>query len=815
MKTSPIFEVFFRTGFDNSCLTNSISLLDPINQVARVNQYKLDTPFTDLLQQIKNVETPFVLFIDDAVQISKKHLEEMNDFLHTNKKIIGLTFKSKAIKTIYGYENKKNLLSWLKKKPSNIQGLPSWFSLLNKDFLKKNGLLDTKCQTLEFFLFELSEILLNTNNTFLLLESLNINFDSTLWIRDIILNNAASLASDFSHFDSLHKHGKIKSEIPYQFRVELSGVYVSLSQDKQDLSNKKQTQKPMFSVICPAYKSTFFKEMIDSISSQTWQDWELVVIIDGPPKHEEDKLLSIIKNTASDSRIRFECQDNKGTGPTRSRLARMAKGDFVITIDDDDKFFPDTLEVFARAISSCPDVSVFRGGAQLFGLVDLYLKPRQRIIINDISNDLFEVTQPFAIKRDTLEKLGGFEGDKNFKEAGEDSDLFHKIDKAKLKTSLIDKPLYFRRLSMFNQTLTLKPKECLEHILSLINKHRPPDWNFLNIDFKRKDVFIKSTISYQHNESNLEIVTATKFFDYQTLGESSKFLIDLEITSVCNSVCVFCPRDEMKRENKYISMELVNILAEQISLEKNRRQIILCGIGESTLHPELETIVETLSNAGAKVRMTTNGSLMNVDKFKQLADAGMVGFNFSLNATTAETHRQVMKMHNFDNIRRDISAILEHKKKIYPDVEINLSFVLCKQNQHEVFDFVEEWRNTGVSKVWIHPVNNRAGALSKDAINVDISSFAGKFADDDMVIVDVFKHISEHGDVCKIAQSVDFISVDGDMLLCALDYKRGVLIGNLKDTPLQEMHTKKILKYKQGEINKICHKCDFPSEVSY
>jgi glycosyltransferase involved in cell wall biosynthesis len=39
-----------------------------------------------------------------------------------------------------------------------------------------------------------------------------------------------------------------------------------------------------FSIIVPAYKTQFFKECIDSILNQTYEDFELIIVNDGSPQ---------------------------------------------------------------------------------------------------------------------------------------------------------------------------------------------------------------------------------------------------------------------------------------------------------------------------------------------------------------------------------------------------------------------------------------------------------------------------------------------------------------------------------------------------
>ena len=166
-----------------------------------------------------------------------------------------------------------------------------------------------------------------------------------------------------------------------------------------------------------------------------------MVLVTAPPEEDLRRLTGILERHSHDPRLRWATQENQGTGPTRRRLAEMARGRYVLSIDDDDMLFPDTLEVFASVIERHPEAEVFRGGGQLIGLVNRYLLPRQRVLIGGVSVDTFEVTQPFVLERGALGRLGNFEGDDAIGGAGEDTDLFLKIDRAKLPTIIVNRPL--------------------------------------------------------------------------------------------------------------------------------------------------------------------------------------------------------------------------------------------------------------------------------------------------------------------------------------------------------------------------------------
>ena len=294
------------------------------------------------------------------------------------------------------------------------------------------------------------------------------------------------------------------------------------------------------------------------------------------------------------------------------------------------------------------------------------------------------------------------------------------------------------------------------------------------------------------------------------LADLTDVRIDLEVTSVCDAVCGFCPRDAMPDKKRFIDIGLVERLAEDLR-RTPVTAVILCGIGESTLHPQLEQIVSTLARAGARVEMTTHGGArMNVERFEALVAQGLASFNFSLNAVTAATHQRVMKLRDFDQTVANLRSILEVKRHRYPDVPVQVTFVVCNLNEHEVEAFVDAWRPKGVSNIWLHPVNNRSGLVSSDVTtSTHMDRLARVYQGDPLVWVDVFKDFGTDERLCKIAHKMIFISADGEMRLCAMDYQRTTSYGNLAGPALQDMHADKLTRYLSGEMNAFCANCDF------
>lgn len=100
-------------------------------------------------------------------------------------------------------------------------------------------------------------------------------------------------------------------------------------------------QIPAISVLLPVYNGApYLTESIDSILSQTWQDFELIIINDG----SRDESAEIIRSYR-DPRIRYFEQENVGLAATLNRGIGLARGQFVARQDQDDISLP---QRFAR-----------------------------------------------------------------------------------------------------------------------------------------------------------------------------------------------------------------------------------------------------------------------------------------------------------------------------------------------------------------------------------------------------------------------------------------------------------------------------------
>lgn len=98
---------------------------------------------------------------------------------------------------------------------------------------------------------------------------------------------------------------------------------------------------PLLSIIIPVYNSErFLKECLDSVLSQSFSDFEVIVVDDG----STDSSIQIEEEYSKDSRFVIIRQSNAGQGAARNRALDIAKGKYITFLDSDDAMKPDFLK---------------------------------------------------------------------------------------------------------------------------------------------------------------------------------------------------------------------------------------------------------------------------------------------------------------------------------------------------------------------------------------------------------------------------------------------------------------------------------------
>lgn len=120
-----------------------------------------------------------------------------------------------------------------------------------------------------------------------------------------------------------------------------------------------------YSVVVPIYKvEKFLNKCVDSILSQSFEDFEVILVDDGSP----DNCSIICDNYAKqDKRVRVIHKKNAGLVAARNTGIREARGEYICYVDGDDWIEKDLLDkVYRRGISTNKSDIIIYGAKKVF-----------------------------------------------------------------------------------------------------------------------------------------------------------------------------------------------------------------------------------------------------------------------------------------------------------------------------------------------------------------------------------------------------------------------------------------------------------------
>ena len=142
------------------------------------------------------------------------------------------------------------------------------------------------------------------------------------------------------------------------------------------------TNKIAVSIICPVYNAQkTLSRCVDSILSQSFEDWELILVDDGSTDGSSDVCDAY---ALADSRIKVLHKHNEGVSSARQSGMEMASGDYFSNIDPDDWIGPEWLGKMFRCVNE-PNyeiaisdfMMVFSNGSKLSRQCHPWYSPRR------------------------------------------------------------------------------------------------------------------------------------------------------------------------------------------------------------------------------------------------------------------------------------------------------------------------------------------------------------------------------------------------------------------------------------------------------
>ena len=246
--------------------------------------------------------------------------------------------------------------------------------------------------------------------------------------------------------------------------------------------------------------------------------------------------------------------------------------------------------------------------------------------------------------------------------------------------------------------------------------------------------------------------------------------IQIEASARCNYACTFCPREEIIRDNYYLSIEFAKQIDKWLPLNK---EICICGMGEPLLNKKLPEIANIFENR--KVSIVTNASLLTNELFSLLNKRKAVFFLISIQSINKSNYNTLTKNGDIDNIIdliKNIIPLLNNRD------QLRISYII-DNNQINDEKEIEAFCTDLNIELFKRNKHNRGGRL--------------------------YNCVSSFKENCQIAQDI-FINTDGNILLCCHDLKAEHIIGNIFSNTYEEILHKKS-RQKVFDYS-ICLECD-------
>jgi glycosyltransferase involved in cell wall biosynthesis len=130
-------------------------------------------------------------------------------------------------------------------------------------------------------------------------------------------------------------------------------------------------EKNLVSIVLPYYNGKqFIKETIDSIVSQTYAHFELLLVDDGSPYKDQSDYVKHLIDSYRDERLNYYYKKNGGLADARNFCIDNAKGEFIAFIDQDDLWAPDKLKRQVDVFKERPDVNFICTDGEMFGEIN-------------------------------------------------------------------------------------------------------------------------------------------------------------------------------------------------------------------------------------------------------------------------------------------------------------------------------------------------------------------------------------------------------------------------------------------------------------
>lgn len=285
------------------------------------------------------------------------------------------------------------------------------------------------------------------------------------------------------------------------------------------------------------------------------------------------------------------------------------------------------------------------------------------------------------------------------------------------------------------------------------------------------------------------------------------FVIFIDPSSACNFKCTYCPTGHLdlikdtKRYQGVLKLEIYKKIIDDLKdFKKNIKVLRLYKDGEPFLNKNLAEMISYAksSNKVDYIDTTTNASLMTKERLKPVLDAGIDKINISIDGMNNETYE------SFTKTKLEFSEIIENVKWLYRNkgnTEVVVKIPADIINEKEKKEFFEVFGDYS-DRIF---VENFAPCWPE----FDVEKHTGV-----KITKGIYQQEITETNTCPYIFYSFSVNADGLVSSCFLDWKRKLIIGDVRVESMKEIwNSKKMndlrIMHLEGKRKKIdsCGSC--------
>ena len=220
--------------------------------------------------------------------------------------------------------------------------------------------------------------------------------------------------------------------------------YIKWFNNQPKVKHEELKYKPLFSFIMPTYNVSrnYLTECLDSLLNQTYDNFEICIADDHSTLDETIDTLKEYEK--KDKRIKVTYRTENGMISKASNSAiKLAKGEFIVLVDNDDVLELDALYYLAKALNDNKDLDLIYTDEDKMDFKGKLMEPHFKADYSpDTLMSVNYICHLTCIRKSIVDKLGGFRSEYD---GSQDYDLFLRVLDNTNKVYHVDKVLYHWR----------------------------------------------------------------------------------------------------------------------------------------------------------------------------------------------------------------------------------------------------------------------------------------------------------------------------------------------------------------------------------